>query len=486
MSHERPDNINDDRFDRSGQPGRSDGDAGDESVLDRLLESAQWPTPSDEATARLLALWQSMHGGARQPLPAEEALDETLDEALDEALDELLAAAEWPAMPAESVARLQQAWTALAPTTQAEQSGGKLAGKFGDGQHTRFRRTRWWSAAAALLVSLAGLSWWATDSRRLPPQVDRGQPVHTPDKRIACDADETPSWRPPNAFEQLLADAHQQRRRTATSRVARRDADHGVTPPPADQMPAEAQQWLAARVRDSRETLRLLTACAGKPPQVESMLIDRVGRSDGAQRLAALRVLAPRATGRSLPLLRDAVRSPELADVALGPWLRIEESPALGQFAAVTQDAGLRRQALQALWERDDPAAVEAAFRFAGAPQWRADAQAALQQAAGNPVDWLCEFMSVSPRAGERTLAAVLLGRLDRPEVTRRLIELTDNAATRQAAIAGLMASGEQSARGFLNSAEQDPYLVASIWTARRHQTQAGVPELGDSYDETQ
>jgi hypothetical protein len=242
--------------------------------------------------------------------------------------------------------------------------------------------------------------------------------------------------------------------------------------------------WIADVVQQSRATMRLLADCSGKPDRVEERLLKLVRQSTGARRLAALRVLTPNATVRALPVLREAATSPELVDLVLPALLRLEDAQTLGQLAFAEPDTHRRRRILIALWESEDRSAPEIAFQFVRDRARRAEATAALGDAQRPPIDWLCEVVLRSPRATERTIAAQLLGGLDRPDVSMLLIEMTENASSRPAAIAGLVSSSEQSARGFLSSAEDNPYLVASIWTARRHQAEV-INNLGDTNHET-
>jgi hypothetical protein len=169
--------------------------------------------------------------------------------------------------------------------------------------------------------------------------------------------------------------------------------------------------------------------------------------------------------------LRDALHSPDLRTTALPALLRLEDSVSLGQLALAEPDQARRLEIMATLWQREDPEAVTLMFRLASQGAHRADAVAALQTSARPPVDWLCQVVVHAPRAADRTTAAELLGRLERPEVTARLIDLTQDAAGRRAALAGLLTSTETSARQFVAAAENDPYLIASIRSVRRHQT---------------
>jgi rRNA processing protein Krr1/Pno1 len=64
--------------------------------------------------------------------------------------------------------------------------------------------------------------------------------------------------------------------------------------------------------------------------------------------------------------------------------------------------------------------------------------------------------------------AARVLGGLNEPEVSRRLIEMVLRGAYRQEALVALLSSSEDSARRFLENAEREVSLAATLWNAKR------------------
>lgn len=441
----------------------------------------------------------------------------------DELLDRLLDEARWPEPTAGTVERLLGQWHALTAPEAAESPGGPA---FARPPALHDRNWRRWSAAAVLLVSLAGLAWWglvARDGARLaetrgpkpvatPPAIQAPAAVDVPSTVVdppnaAEDAvDEAPSWRPPTAYEQLLVVAHRgpeiARSTDESPPTPRQTEPRAITPQPAKQRheqrdvaaakppgPKSTEQlesWLADTLAQSQENPQLDVAArwaelsAEERGRAEAMLVVRVQTTGGRSQSAAWRALATVATEQSLPILRQAATAERWKLVVLPALIRLESSQRLGQFALAQSNQDLRRQVLADLWDRDDAATWRMLFEFAAGETERADALGSLRQAEHPPVDWLCEIVLRSPRSAERAVAAELLGRLDRADVTQRLIQLTDSPGSRQAAIAGLLVSSEPSARGFLAAAEQDPYLVASIWSARRYQSDTAPTPTGE------
>jgi hypothetical protein len=166
--------------------------------------------------------------------------------------------------------------------------------------------------------------------------------------------------------------------------------------------------------------------------------------------------------------------------VALPALLRLEDPQRLLALAWAERDSAERQKILVALWERRDPQSLAIVFREAATGRQAQDAIAALKAAKNPPIEGLCQVVAHSPQSDERTAAARLLGALGRPEATARLIQLTENAASRGSALTGLLASSEPSAKQFLATAENDPYLVASIRAVRLNPTHPATTFPGD------
>ena len=414
-------------------------------------------------------------------------------DAADELLDRFLDGARWPEPASESLERLQACWDSIISDPVAM-------------PRRRSAGWKWWSAAAAALMAITGLAWWGLgwrsgkriadgpaieiESSDREQKKEIAQKETPPAPRAIREAtaevhdDSQPSWRQPNAYERVLVIAQRRSRDVETAE----SVDDSNAEPPTRRVAARSRKEskrevtarLKQRVSDTIETVRvapeersdtlLADLDVAEQRQVEALLGKHIAASEGDEQIAALRLLVPLASSRSLPVLRAAAVNEQLRDLVLPALLRLEDSPRLVQFALHDSGRERRRIVFASLWDRQDPAAWSLVFQCASDSPVRADAAAALVNAEQPPIDWLCGVITDAPRASERTMAAELLSRIDSPEVTSRLIELTDHAASRQAALLGLLASSEPSARKFLASAEQNPFLVASIFNARAQQ----------------
>ncbi len=137
---------------------------------------------------------------------------------------------------------------------------------------------------------------------------------------------------------------------------------------------------------------------------------------------------------------------------------------------AVDQQAALRQQ-IAALLAQNDLRSVEAFLRQVADRRTSADALDCLAAAPNPPVELLFRCLR-SPRAAqrtaERTAAALALGRLNRPEISRRLIAIILRGTDRREAMIALLSSSEPTARQFVADAERNRMLSATLWNAKR------------------
>jgi hypothetical protein len=146
---------------------------------------------------------------------------------------------------------------------------------------------------------------------------------------------------------------------------------------------------------------------------------------------------------------------------------RIVDPAAVGQLARLERDPDRQRRLLALLLEQDDRQSMRVFLRRVEDPQTSDAALGAVELAARVPVEKLLESLS-GPDRTRRTAAARVLGRLNRPEVSRQLIEMVLRGTSRHEALVALLASPEASARRFLAGAVRDPVLSVSLWNAQR------------------
>jgi len=151
---------------------------------------------------------------------------------------------------------------------------------------------------------------------------------------------------------------------------------------------------------------------------------------------------------------------------------RIESQPveppveqAAEQPAGNQQDAA-RRQLLSLLAQNDLPS-VRAFLERVEDRRTSAAALDCLASASAPPVELLFQCLR-GPTVGQRTAAALALGRLNEPMVSRELIAMIVRGTYRQEAMIALLSSSEPVARQFVADAERNPRLLATLWNAKR------------------
>jgi len=135
------------------------------------------------------------------------------------------------------------------------------------------------------------------------------------------------------------------------------------------------------------------------------------------------------------------------------------------QPAGNQQDAA-RRQLLSLLAQNDLPS-VRAFLERVEDRRTSAAALDCLASASAPPVELLFQCLR-GPTVGQRTAAALALGRLNEPMVSRELIAMIVRGTYRQEAMIALLSSSEPVARQFVADAERNPRLLATLWNAKR------------------
>ena len=199
----------------------------------------------------------------------------------------------------------------------------------------------------------------------------------------------------------------------------------------------------------------------------EEALTSQIGRLTGPQQAAAIRLLAAVATPRSLGLLGRCASLPETHVDVVRALARLSDAPNAARFARNQRDSALRQELLGILLTRGDGPSVRAYLGCVDDAETSGDALACLAGVQDPPVQVLLQFLR-SPQAGERTAAAVVLGRLNRPEVSQELIAMIARGLYRQEAMIALLSSSDATAREFLADAARNPLLSATLWNAER------------------
>jgi hypothetical protein len=190
----------------------------------------------------------------------------------------------------------------------------------------------------------------------------------------------------------------------------------------------------------------------GRPPTVlETMMIqaamEREKKAKTRSKSAATVAAAP-VPNVSLP---KPVRAfpPVSAPPAVPPQLPVRPPPRPDD----------RPGWIVALLKQSDDAAVRRYLDLVGDPTTRGDALAALARVSSPPTDRIMAALG-DPRVDRRVAAALVLGRIDGPVLTRRLIEMVAADQNRREAFIALASSRGEAARAFVREAAQSPTLA--------------------------
>ena len=147
-----------------------------------------------------------------------------------------------------------------------------------------------------------------------------------------------------------------------------------------------------------------------------------------------------------------------------------EIEPAVGWVAGVLEvgaDAALQQELLAALVARRDRRSMAVYLTLVYTRTTGEAALAALDRVADPPVGLLFEFFD-APQQKQRRAAAVALGRLEDPEIPRRLIQMAVRDVKRPEVLVALVASADREAMRFVALAERDPTWTGPVHAARR------------------
>jgi len=255
--------------------------------------------------------------------------------------------------------------------------------------------------------------------------------------------------------------------RWARSARQARGADRPAETAQADGQPAAGDDLLEVAIQRVASAEDVDLAEVAKPlvaarSEYEERLVQELRRSHGPRRLAAIALLGQIGTARSVPGLGRLTADPETHAAAVRALARLAEPETVGQLAAGEADEALRQELLAELVARGDVRSVAIYLRFVQQRSTSRSALAALDRVAEPPVSRLFEFLR-SPQQTQRLAAAVALGQIDGPEVSRRLIDMVLSDVPCRAALVALVASSGPEPSRFVSQARADPLLAGSV-----------------------
>jgi HEAT repeat protein len=440
----------------------------DGDPLDQLLQEAQWPRPIQEAEARLTQRWRDVWSAhRRRQMLARRAA------ALALAVSFLAAAAiGWGWLhPANEPEAPPQTVKRASPT--AGRNGGAEAPVAGKSRltHTAQRPTSSAPVAEAIL------------SRSVVRN-----PRSTDDSEILAFS------RPPNRLEEIMIGAFDRRggnRTTVPENAVKRPVVHDASPgrsglrevaaskvPPlspskSDQRKATAERERAAvqaavdhLVADPKADPAPVAATLRSAPfDNESRLVSILTGGAPAQQLAAVRLLSEIGSSAAVPSLLQASGDPKLRTAAARAVARLADTPTINEIVRQQTDIELQRTLLAGLLARGDTAALGDYLNYVQSDTIGETALSAAELVQNPPMEMLFGVLQ-SPSELTRLAAARVIGRIDGPATTQRLIAMVEQGTSRQEACVALLSSRGEDAVNFVTNARANPVLAGLLQTA--------------------
>ena len=289
--------------------------------------------------------------------------------------------------------------------------------------------------------------------------------------------------RPPTPLEEMLvmANVRSTQKRPAPWVDQTPPAELSKTPESVSVAPSRSRQAHAPRSKAkedpaSRAVAKLVANPKANPTEVaaelrisanvnESRLAAILANGSPAERLASLKLLREVGSSRVVPDLLRAAADANLHVPAIGALSRIADSTTIEQLAHEESGKDLQHVLLAALLGRGDVESLRLYLNNVANEFTAETALAAADQTTNPPMDLLFAALR-SPSELERLAAARVLGRIDGPATTERLIGLLEEGTSRQEACVALLTSRGPEAVNFVNSARTNPSLAAALQAA--------------------
>jgi hypothetical protein len=423
----------------TGQPSRSDGD----DPLDQLLQQARWPAPRKAAEERLYGHWREISAAAR---------------------------------------RRQMFWRrasrlALAACLLGAVAGGWFALRQGGAVVVRPDQPRVLHERTDRRSPVIAETPKAVHTARRPtiPSGLHDAAVKSDQMASGAPFDGSPDVaysRPPNELEQILFGGLF-RRREASARKG--EAVAKPSNPSATAVVAAGRNSLRDRegrmLQTALEKLiadpKLDAAKVAAPLQqlagsYEVLLLAVLNGPGRDKQIAALRLLAELGSPLAVPDVLEAATDANLHSAAIATLCRLADASTLAELANRESDAPLQRSLFETLLSRGDASSVSAYLKFVDNAQTSAAALEAAEAVKNPPLDLLFAMLEV-PLESKRIAAARVIGRIDGPEATARLIAMVETGAGRQEACVALLSSRGEEAVRYVAGARSNPILASAF-----------------------
>lgn len=379
----------------------------------------------------------------------------------DDPLDQLLSEAEWDEPDADAVSRLRRQWWSLRATHRSRE---------------RRRRVLYWLTASAALILLVAATWWLW-----PPAPEKGVPIapvgpDSRDEQLAHDGDAavTPGVPTPNAPEPqhmdvekpVVASSGTSRPATPYELLLIRSVEHRSASPPAETGPTLDARIDAFLADPDADAPTLAASLKDDRAMCEQKLLARIDDAPVQQQLRIIQLLQHVGSRRCVPRLVALSKAPATRGDAIRALTVLGDVQTLAGLVIHETDRASRQVLLSELLSRQNEEALGAWLDLLMNGQTRDAALATLDEQTMPPVKLLFEIMR-GPDYSRRMAAAVVLGRIDDPDITQVLIRLSQSNFNRQEALVGLLASRDQQAGRFLALASRDQTMVGAVYSAQ-------------------
>jgi hypothetical protein len=258
--------------------------------------------------------------------------------------------------------------------------------------------------------------------------------------------------RAPTAYEQLVFS------------VQRRDSAVARSPATAAAVDRLIEQAAQGPHVDAEQ---LIATSELNADDLEVALLRRLLRSPADRKLAALRLLEVCGTTRATPALLRISRRDAFRDAALETIERIVGIERLPEMIAQSSDARVKAALVRRLLTAESEGGMRGYLSLVQNNDTRGLALSVADRLPERPVAKLLACLDEND-AAVRLSAAIVLGHLNGPEITKSLVErvVQDPASATEAWIALLACRGEF-AEEFLSYATRQPQLLAHVNSAR-------------------
>ncbi len=373
---------------------------------------------------------------AERPTPGDDTSPATSD-----SLDELLRQAEWPEATPLQAARLEQHWNRVRPR----------------------QRNRWAMRAAAFAAAaLIGIACWQTVPRQAddlalneplqhdPPSLPQSVPRTLETPRGEEDRSErTRQSRPATAVE------------IALSRAAIIQAERERERLAADPL----EQWVAMIIDDSQVAIVEFNEPVESRQELLGRLLTELPRSQGQRRLAMAQLLTMLDLTDTTPALMALWSEPFTRGVVEPQLVERADVQTLLEMsrAPLTFDEQVRF--LSQIAERPDLEAQRLLLLAAMNSRYRQAALVVTRETHLPPADMLFEALA-NERTEVRFAAALLLGEIDDPDITDRLIEIARQHPRQSEPWVALLRKRDAASRELIAEVRSDPKMYATLLNA--------------------